>query len=68
MARISKYRFDQEVTYSDFVIGSDGQTRKTRNYLLSDLTDFFGKQDAIQGNKFAYEYKQSKNFAGLTKG
>lgn len=68
MARISKYRFDQEVTSSDFVIGSDGQTRKTRNYLLSDLTEFFGKQDAIQGNKFAYEYKQSKTLADLTKG
>ena len=68
MARISKYRFDQEVTSSDFVIGSDGQTRKTRNYLLSDLTDFFGKQDAIQGNKFAYIYKQTKNYVDLLKG
>ena len=68
MARISKYRFDQEVTSSDFVIGSDGQTRKTRNYLLSDLTDFFGKQDAIQGNKFVYIYKQTKNYVDLLKG
>jgi hypothetical protein len=68
MARISKYRFDQEVTSSDFVIGSDGSTRKTRNYLLSDLTDFFGKQDAIQGNKFVYIYKQTKNYVDLLKG
>jgi hypothetical protein len=28
MARISKYRFDQEVTSSDFVIGFDGSKRK----------------------------------------
>ena len=68
MARISKYRFDQEVTSSDFVIGSDGQTRKTRNYLLSDLTGFFGQQDLIQGNKFVYVYKQTKDYENLTKG
>lgn len=59
MARISKYQFDQDVTKDDFVIGSDGKTKKTRNYKLEDLTTFFGKQDAVLGDKFAYIYDQT---------
>ena len=58
MARISKYQFDQNVTKEDFVIGSDGQTKKTRNFKLEDLTEFFAKQQAILGNKFHYVYNQ----------
>lgn len=68
MARISKYQFDQTVTGDDFVIGSDGITKKTRNYRLTDLTEYFAKQGAIQGNKFAYQYAQSLDYANLTKG
>lgn len=61
MARISKYQFDSDVTKDDFVIGSDGRTKKTRNYKLEDLTGFFGKQDAILGDKFAFIYDQTPN-------
>jgi hypothetical protein len=68
MARISKYQFDQNVTKEDFVIGSDGQTKKTRNFKLDDLTTFFGKQDAILGDKFAYVYKQAGNQIQLSQG
>ena len=68
MARISKYRFDQTVTGDDFVIGSDGVTKATRNFRLTDLTEYFAKQGAIQGNKFTYLYAQSLEFANLTKG
>lgn len=68
MARISKYQFDQDVTKDDFVIGSDGKTRKTRNYKLDDLTNFFAKQDAILGNQFAYVYGQGENKLALTEG
>jgi len=68
MARISKYQFDQDVTKDDFVIGSDGKTRKTRNYKLDDLTNFFAKQDAILGNQFAYVYGQGENKLTLTEG
>lgn len=68
MARISKYEFDKEVTGDDFVIGTDHQSKKTRNFRLSDLTPYFAKQGAIQGNKFAYEYAQSLDYQNLTKG
>lgn len=68
MARISKYQFDQEVTKEDFVIGSDGRTKKTRNYKLEDLTNFFAKQDAILGNQFAYIYGQGENKLALSSG
>ena len=54
MARISKYKFDENVTKDDFVIGSDGPTKLTRNYKLETLANFFGKQDQILGDKFAY--------------
>ena len=53
MARISKYKFDENVTENDFVIGSDGTTKKTRNFKLDDLTNFFAKQQEILGNKFS---------------
>ena len=56
MARISKYKIDTDVTKDDFVIGSDGGTKVTRNYKLEDLTSFFSKQQEILGNKFIYEY------------
>lgn len=41
MARISKYNFDQDVTKDDFVIGTDSQTKVTRNYKLEDILDLF---------------------------
>lgn len=41
MARISKYNFDQDVTKEDFVIGTDSQTKVTRNYKLEDILDLF---------------------------
>ena len=44
MARISKYKFDENVTENDFVIGSDGTTKKTRNFKLDDLTNFLAKK------------------------
>lgn len=68
MARISKYQFDQTVTKEDFVIGSDGQTKKTRNYKIEDLANFLGTQDVILGNKFSYIYDQQSAFANLQPG
>jgi hypothetical protein len=41
MARISKYGFDQDVTTDDFVIGSDSQTKATKNYKLETILDMF---------------------------
>jgi hypothetical protein len=41
MARINKYGFDQNVTKDDFVIGSDSQTKVTKNYKLQDILDLF---------------------------
>jgi len=43
MARISKYKFDQNVTVDDFVIGSDSQTKATKNYKLQDIVTLFGE-------------------------
>lgn len=68
MARISKYQFDQRVTKEDFVIGSDGQTKKTRNYKIEDLANFLGTQDVILGNKFSYIYDQQSALANLQQG
>lgn len=68
MARISKYQFDQDVTKEDFVIGSDGQTKKTRNYKLEDIANFLGTQDVILGNKFSYIYDQVSSYTGLQEG
>lgn len=68
MARISKYQFDQDVTKDDFVIGSDGKTKKTRNYKIDDLSTFFGKQDKILGNKFAFVYNQNPSQIAIRAG
>lgn len=43
MARISKYNFDTDVTQDDFVIGTDSQTKVTKNYKISDILDLFSK-------------------------
>jgi len=43
MARISKYRFDTDVTAEDFVVGSDSQTKATKNYRLRDIIDLFSR-------------------------
>lgn len=68
MARISKYQFDQDVTSDDFVIGSDGRTKRTRNYKLDDLSTFFGKQDQILGDKFAFIYDQASTSLSIGSG
>lgn len=68
MARISKYNLDTEVTKDDFLIGSDGVTKATRNYKINDLTDFFSKEDIILGDKFSYTYDQSSTLANLGTG
>ena len=68
MARISKYTFDENVTEDDFVIGSDGRTKKTRNFRLEDLTNFFAKQQEILGNKFSYKYNQTGSVDTLSVG
>lgn len=68
MARISKYKFDENVTGSDFVIGSDAPSGKTRNFLIKDLTSYFGKQDPILGDKFSYQYTRNKQYTNLLKG
>ena len=68
MARISKYKFDENVTEDDFVIGSDGRTKKTRNFRLEDLTNFFAKQQEILGNKFSYKYNQTGSVDTLSVG
>lgn len=62
MARISKYQFDQNITKEDFVIGSDGITKRTRNYKIEDLTKFLGVQQEILGDKFAYTYIRTSDF------
>ena len=41
MARISKYNFDQDVTKDDFVIGTDSQTKVTKNFKLADIIELF---------------------------
>lgn len=41
MARISKYNFDQDVTKDDFVIGTDSQTKITKNFKLADIIELF---------------------------
>lgn len=41
MARISKYKFDQDVTKDDFVIGTDSQTKITKNFKLADIIELF---------------------------
>jgi hypothetical protein len=68
MARISKYKLDEKVTKEDFVIGSDGFTKKTRNYRMSDIVEFLGTQDPILGDKFAYTYNQNVALGALKQG
>ena len=68
MARISKYKFDENVTRDDFVIGSDGKTKKTKNYKMADIVEFLGTQDPILGDKFAYTYNQNVALGALKQG
>tara|TARA_B110000967_G_scaffold208407_1_gene260484 strand:+ start:667 stop:1074 length:408 start_codon:yes stop_codon:yes gene_type:complete len=38
MSNISSYSFDNEVTASDFLIGTDAEnSKKTKNYLIADI-------------------------------
>lgn len=67
MARISNYQFDQDVTKDDFVIGSDHATRFTRNFKMEDLARFFGTQQLVLGDKFAYIYNQLSDYLNLSK-
>lgn len=68
MARISKYKFDEKITKEDFVIGSDGLTKATRNYRLESLVDFFRGQ-GLGSSGFSYEYTATgENYNILTKG
>ena len=41
MARISKYKFDEDVTKDDFVIGTDSLTKATKNFKLADVIQLF---------------------------
>ena len=68
MARISKYKLDEKVTSEDFVIGSDGFTKKTRNYRMSDIVEFLGTQDPVLGDKFAYTYNRTAQPGDLKQG
>jgi len=68
MARISKYKFDEKVTSEDYVIGSDGYTKKTRNYKMSDIVEFLGTQDPVLGDKFAYVYNRTAQPGDLKQG
>lgn len=54
MARISKYTFDDQISGDDFLIGSDGRTKKTRNYRLEDLVEYLRNQSGLGGTGFAY--------------
>ena len=47
MARISKYKFDQDVTKDDFVIGTDSQTKVTKNFKLADVIELFYADQGI---------------------
>lgn len=67
MAKISNYQFDQNVTKDDFVIGSDHATRFTRNFKMQDLARFFGTQQLVLGDKFAYIYNQLSDYLNLSK-
>lgn len=67
MAKISRYQFDEVVNPSDFVIGTDNATNFTRNYKLEDLAKFFGKQQSLLGDKFAYTYNQFAEYPDLLK-
>jgi hypothetical protein len=68
MARISKYTFDSQVTVDDFVIGSDAVSKRTKNYKVGDLARFFGQNQYVLGNKFAYIYDQSSVYKDLSSG
>lgn len=68
MARINKYKLDENVTGTDLVIGSDAGTGRTRNYRLQDLASFFGTQDAVLGDKFSYKYVSEKQYSNLQPG
>lgn len=68
MARIQKYKIDENVSSGDRVIGSDATTGKTRNYRMQDLAAYFGTQDEILGDKFSYKYLSEKDYAALEPG
>ena len=56
MARISTYALDSNVTKNDKVIGTDSAGTHTRNYKISDITDFLNKSGSVEttGSRFKF--------------
>ena len=69
MARISTYALDSDVTANDKVIGTDSAGTITRNYKISDITDFLNRSGSIDiaGSRFKYVRPGSNQTLGFLK-
>jgi hypothetical protein len=69
MARISTYALDSDITKNDKVIGTDSAGTQTRNYKISDITDFLNKSSSvdINGSRFKYIRPTSSQASGYLK-
>ena len=68
MARISKYKHDENIAKDDFLLGTDFSSKQTRNFSFENITDFLAKQQEILGSKFSYTYKNTTDYTTLQAG
>lgn len=60
MARISRYDFDNTVSKSDKIIGTDSSGSATRNYKLEDIAGFLNTSSLINVNgQLVYKFKNA---------
>ena len=60
MARISRYDFDNPVSKSDKIIGTDSSGSATRNYKLEDIAGFLNTSSLINVNgQLVYKFKNA---------
>lgn len=69
MARISTYALDSDVTKNDKVIGTDSAGTQTRNYKISDITNYLNRSSVvdINGSRFKYIRPTSSQASGYLK-
>jgi len=65
MARIFSIPKDQNVSGSDKLLGSDSGTKNTRNFLISDISEFFKNTNAGGvADQFNWKYKENNQTSG----
>ena len=65
MPRIHSIQKDSNVSGSDKLLGSDSASKSTRNFLISDISEFFKNTNAAGvADQFNWKYKETGHSSG----